>query len=132
QPWHADWITSGMQDDGWTTPGRLTRIRVFATPAMTRARIRYLGLGVLSTTDRPFTAVSNLERWRGLANGGDRVFNIVKVCVPAHGYSDVRLTSSGRSEIYGDPRNEVSALVPRSGSLLLTEIALANETGPAC
>jgi hypothetical protein len=125
-------MTFGLYDDGWTKPGRPARIRVFATRTMTRPRLRYLGLGVLSTTERPFTIASNRQRVHALANGGDRVFNIVAVCVPPHGYSDVRLTSRGRSQIYGDPRNAVSAFTPRFGSVLLTEVAVANEIGPAC
>jgi hypothetical protein len=121
-----------MADDGWTIPGEVARIRIFATPTMTRPRIRYLALGVISTTDRPFTAVSNVQRWDGIANRGDRVYDVVKACVPPHGFTDVRLSSAGRSQIYGDPRNSISAFTPREGGVLLTEVAVANEIGPRC
>jgi hypothetical protein len=133
QPWRAEWTSSGLYDDGWTKPGQIGRIRIFATPTQSQSRIRYLGLGVISTTERPFMVASNRAVLHAVANSGDRVFNVVKACVPAHGHTDVRVTATGSSTIYGDPRDAVTAFsTMREAGVLLTEIALANEIGPRC
>ena len=32
-PWRADWISRGLDDDGWTMPGRAAQLRLFPQPA---------------------------------------------------------------------------------------------------
>jgi len=55
----------------------------------------------------------------------------VSVCVPPRGYADVRLEAPRYSPIYGDPRSEASFVsYARSGGVLLTGVALADETSP--
>jgi hypothetical protein len=59
------------------------------------------------------------------------VSNQLAVCVPPHGYADVRVTAPRYSPIYGDPRSEASFVsYARSGGVLVTGIALADETSP--
>ena len=38
QPWRADWLTTGLYDDGWTKPHAAGHIRVFAYPGQTGRR----------------------------------------------------------------------------------------------
>jgi hypothetical protein len=51
--------------------------------------------------------------------------------VPARGFADVEIHAPRYSPIYGDPRSEASFVsYARSGGVLVTGIALADETGP--
>ena len=136
QPWRADWLTFGLYDDGWTKPARAGTIRVFATPGQKHAEIRYLTLGVrapFGVTARPFTAWSNRTTAHGVANGIDRVINVLKVCVPARGFSDAHVSTPVSSPIgYGQPTTATSFFEQRRAGVLLTEIALADEVGARC
>jgi hypothetical protein len=50
--------------------------------------------------------------------------------VPPRGFADVRVSAPRYSPIYGDPRSESSFVsYARSGGVLITEIALADEVG---
>jgi hypothetical protein len=135
-PWRADWLTSGLYDDGWTKPHTTAQIRIFSTPTQTTPVIRYLTLGVVSApglSHQPFEVTSNRDRVDAFANDGDRVLAQVKECVPPHGFADVHLTTPVTGEIgYGDPRNALTSAIPRRGGVLLTEIAVADELGPRC
>jgi hypothetical protein len=131
RPWRTDWLTFGLYDDGWTKPGKAS-IRVFAFPHQKGAVMRYLSIGVQApfaphlVSREPFEVLSNAGDWKGLANGGDAVVHQLQVCVPASGFADVRIDTHGRAyESYAD------GLTRRVG-LLVTEVALADEVGPAC
>ncbi len=135
-PWRLDWLTSGLYDDGWTKPGVTARLRLFAAPGQRRARVRFLTLQVWAPSGvarRPFTVVSNLETRHGVASDAGTAFvNAVRVCVPAGGFSDVRLRALGRSSIPGDLRSIADSSSPRVGGVFLALIAEADEVGPAC
>ena len=132
EPWRTDWLTFGLYDDGWTRPKHAAVIRVFAEPGQKGPVTRYLALGVQASwapvlvARRPFQVVSNLQRWRGVANGTNRVENSVAVCVPAHGFTDVHVGTDGRGD-----RTDADQRLRRVG-VLLTEIDLADEVGPPC
>jgi hypothetical protein len=136
QPWRTDWLTSGLYDDGWTKPHTPAQIRIFSTPTQTTSVIRYLTLGVSAApglAHQAFRVTSNRGDVRASAHAGDRVLAQIQACVPAHGFADVRLTTPVAGEIgYGDPRNALTSAIPRRGGVLLTEIAVADELGPAC
>src|SRR5206468_11169268 len=103
EPWRTEWLTFGLSDDGWTLPNRTARVRLFSPPDQKRSVIRTLTLGVQAPTAirrRPFRVVSNRAEVRSVANDRDRVLAVVEVCVPAHGYADVRVTASGHSPTY--------------------------------
>jgi len=132
KPWRAQWLTFGLYDDGWTEPGIVARIRIFAAPEQTEPVVRYLTISVSTATDvdkRAFHLVSNMGDWRGQAVR-ERTSTQVPVCVPARGFADVRLGTRGYSPIYGDPQSSESfSSYARSGGVLVTQIALADETG---
>ena len=51
--------------------------------------------------------------------------------MPARGFADVQIHAPHYSPIYGDPRSEASFVsYARSGGVLVTGIALADETAP--
>jgi hypothetical protein len=133
--WRADWLSFGLDDDGWTRPGRVARIRVFAGPHQDHPLIRTLALWVrapVGVSARPFTVSSDAATWRGQATDAGTAAGSVQLCVPAHGYADVLVRASGASPIYGDMRDQYSYATPRRAGVFLSEIALADELGPAC
>jgi hypothetical protein len=137
QPWRTDWLTFGLSDDGWTSPGRTGRVRVFATPGQKRSEIRTIGVGVIAPNDvasRPFTLTSNQGTIQGTANAVDRVVEEVPVCVPAHGYSDVTLSTPDSSPTYNDPNSYTTFAAPtrRVVGVQVTQVALADEIGGRC
>jgi hypothetical protein len=132
RPWRADWVAFDLYRDGWTIPKVTGTIRVFATPGQTETQRRYLTISVRAPQDvppRPFRFHSNADDWRGETNA-DGTSRQISVCVPPDGYSDIRVDAPRYSPIYGDPRSEPSFVsYARSGGVLITGIALADETG---
>ena len=132
-PWRAQWLTSGLYDDGWTKPHVVGRIRVFAKPGQTTSLKRYLTISVRGPSGsyaRPFHVISNASDWRGRAPVAG-TSNQIAVCVPAQGFADVRVNTRGFAPIYGDLKSSNTfAYYARSGGVLITAIALADETGP--
>ena len=136
EPWHADWLSFGLYDDGWTKPGVAARVRVFPAPGQRGPVTRFVTFQVQPPApigERPFTVSSNLEtRREDATNTHTTLVQSVRVCVPAHGYAEVRLSTPQSSYIPGDQRDEASSEIERQGGLFLNEIALADETGPTC
>jgi hypothetical protein len=132
QPWRTEWMTFGLYDDGWTVPRAVTRIRIFAAPDQTKPAVRYLTISARAPRDigaRIFHVSSNMTDWRGKAveGGTSKQF---PVCVPAHSFADVSLSTRGYTPIYGDPKSEETfASYARSGGVMLTQISLADEMG---
>ncbi len=133
KPWRAAWVSYGMYDDGWTRPHRVARVRLFGEAGQMHPAIRTLTLGVQApNASRPFTVVSNRQTVHATATDGDRVLVAVTACVPARGFTDVRVSTPGASVAYGDPRTAATAVLPRQAGVHLTEIAEADEIGPRC
>jgi hypothetical protein len=68
-PWHANWMTTGLYDDGWTKPGAPAHIRVFAYPGQASAVRRSLTVYVRAPegiSSRRFSLTS--EEWRRRRN----------------------------------------------------------------
>jgi hypothetical protein len=133
KPWRAEWLAFNLYRDGWTVPKVVGTIRVFAAPGQTSATMRFLTVSVRGPQDTPargFHVRSNESDWRGEADRRG-TSNQISVCVPANGYADVQVGTQRYSPIYGDPRSEASFVsYARSGGVLVTGIALADETRP--
>ncbi len=132
-PWRAEWLAFDLYRDGWTVPKIAGTIRVFAAPDQGASTRRFLTISVRGpdgVAPRRFRVSSNASDWRGKADEGG-TSNQISVCVPARGFGDVRIDAPHYSPIYGDPRTETSFVShARSGGVLVTGIALADETGP--
>ncbi|TML15912.1 MAG: glycosyltransferase family 39 protein [Actinobacteria bacterium] len=133
KPWRAEWLALDLYRDGWTVPKMDGRIRVFATPDQTSPTMRFLTISVRGPAGEPprdFQLVSNASDWRAKA-GQQPASKQLAVCVPPHGYADLRVSAPHFSPIYGDPRSDRSfSSYARSGGVLVTGIALADETSP--
>ncbi len=132
RPWRANWLSFDLYRDGWTIPKVVGTIRIFAATGQTSRERRYLTLSLRAPRDVPprgFTVRSNADAWRGEADARGTSKQL-SVCVPPHGFADVRVDVPRYSPIYGDPRSERSFVsYARSGGLLVTGIALADEIG---
>jgi hypothetical protein len=134
RPWRAAWLAFDFYRDGWTVPKAVGKIRVFAAPGQTAATMRFLTISVRGPNDVPprtFRVDSNASSWAAEA-GVQPTSKQISVCVPARGFADVQVHAPRYSPIYGDPRSEASFVsYARSGGVLVTGIALADETA-AC
>jgi len=133
RPWRAEWLTLGLYRDGWTVPRVAGKIRVFAEPGQKGGLLRYVTVSVRAPQDvssRPFEIKTNASDWRGTASDHGTSSQIA-ICVPAGGFADAAVNAPRYSPIYGDPRSEASFVsYARSGGVLVTGIALADETRP--
>jgi hypothetical protein len=134
QPWRADWMTSGLYEDGWTRRGVPAKIKVFAKPGQTTPLKRYVTLAVLAPSYTQHASIdvsSNVDHWRENPLDVETTHQI-SVCVPPHGFAEITITTPARTVTYGDPTTSDSyGKAARIAGLLLTQIALADESG-AC
>jgi hypothetical protein len=132
QPWRADWVTSGLFEDGWTRPGAVARIKVFAKPGQTTPVLRYVTLGVEAPTYTQHAAIdvsSNADHWHEDPLDVETTHQVA-VCVPTKGFAEISIRSPARTKILGDPTTvENYGKAARTAGVLLTQIALADETG---
>ncbi|MBV8080089.1 MAG: glycosyltransferase family 39 protein [Actinobacteria bacterium] len=124
-PWRLSWVTLGAWDDGWTKPGSVTRVRLFPAAGQTHAEIRYVSFimrppgGVVT---RLVSIASNVDVWRGAALQAGPVTARLDVCIPAHGWTEVRLRARGASVLPDGRRVGIS----------LRAVSLSDDVGGAC
>jgi hypothetical protein len=134
-PWRAEWLTSGLYDDGWSRPGRPVRLRVFAVPGQDGAARRLISLHFSppdGVAKLDYAISSNVGLASGSLAAGGEAHEAVEVCVPAGGFADVVLTTPNRSRIPGDLRSREYLQIPREGGLLLQDVSLADEVLGRC
>jgi hypothetical protein len=132
-PWRAQWISFGLYDDGWTKPGVTARFRIFPSPGQTHAEIRVFAFAVHpadGVTSQPVHLVSNLARWSGNASDTGTIVSQLKVCVPASGYTEIRVSTPRSVEIPVE-QSEPSTQ-SRRGGVFFGETALADEVDGRC
>jgi len=135
RPWRLQWLGLGLYDDGWTRPGVTARVRIFPSPGQHVSHMRSLFIAVRAPDDvpkRPVNVVSNLTTWHGVATNGNTVETSISVCVPAHGFTDVRISTPDASTIPGDLRDSSSSAGTRQGGVSLRALSLADEVGAPC
>ncbi|HWB23694.1 MAG TPA: hypothetical protein VG652_12510 [Gaiellaceae bacterium] len=134
QPWRTDWLSFGIYDDGWTRPGVTARIRIFSGRGQQHPEIRTLTLQIHgpNSSQSPYTVVSDTGRQTANATDNATSFARIEVCVPAHGYSDVSVSTPVRASIPGDLSNVQASVSPREGGIEINDIALADEIGGSC
>jgi hypothetical protein len=132
RPWRVDWVAFDLYRDGWTIPKVTGTVRVYAAPGQSAPQRRYLTIYARAPRDvapRPVVFRSNAGEWRDDVDA-DGTSRQLSLCVPPRGFADVRVDAPRYSPIYGDPRTEPSFVsYARSGGVLVTGIALADEVG---
>jgi hypothetical protein len=128
--WRTDWLTMGIDDDGFTIPGKQGTIRVYPFAGQRTPRLRYLTL-VLEAPGAPMggTFRSNDGTWKVdvPANGTQQIQ--VSVCVPPKGYADVTVDPHGEGQVWGDLSSKLNIGIDRERSIWLNRIALGDELG---
>jgi hypothetical protein len=107
--YRLEWSTRGVSADAWTAPGRETRLRLYGNG---RPVLRALVVVLSAASEAPkpisFTLASNRGiRRGGVDPGGARPPVELPVCVPAAGYTDVLMSTSGSAHV---PDGRVLAL----------------------
>jgi hypothetical protein len=132
--WRLSWLTIGLYDDGWTKPGETVRMRIFPTPGQRQAEIRTVSLVIRPPQEvgsRPVTITANGRTIKAVAIATD-TFERVTVCVPAHGYAELRLSTPVSSAIPGDLATLALFNSPRRGGVIIAALSVANEVGGPC
>jgi hypothetical protein len=107
--YRLEWSTIGVSADGWTFPGRETRLRFYGTGRpLKRSLVVVLSAAREAPKPIGFTLASTQGVRRGSVDpGGARPPIDLGVCVPAQGYTDVIMTSTGSARV---PDGRVLAL----------------------
>jgi hypothetical protein len=123
--WRADWVSFGLDDDGFTVPGRTATVRIFPLDGQRRPVRRYVTFHVLAhsarlgvTVDRSTTFVD--------ADQDEDVGTYV--CVPPHGYGTVRVRGDGSTRVWGDLGTRAGIYQSRIRGVQIGRISLADET----
>jgi hypothetical protein len=102
RPYRAIWATRGLDSDGWTRPGRLTTIRIYAQPGSRSQRV-----DVAVTLDSPPEAQTDvlyrLSATSGSIASGTRVVAHAVTCVPQGSHADLALRAGRAATIAGPP-----------------------------
>jgi hypothetical protein len=133
--WRLDWTTSGLYDDGWTKPGIVARVRIFPAPGQREPRLRTLTIAARAPDnipDRDLTITSNAGSWRTQTTNTDTSAGSVPVCVPARGWTEVKIETPDSSYALGSIDSLADSFTSRRVGVGLGEIALADEVGGPC
>ncbi len=132
--WHLSWLTSGLYDDGWTKPGVPMQMRIYPDRGQESPTLRTVALVLrppIGVARRSITLSTPAKTIHVLMHEAD-VTEFVHICVPARGYTQLRLTVNGSSSIPGDGATLSESSLPRRGGVFIASLAEANEIGPPC
>jgi hypothetical protein len=119
--WQADWLTSGLDDDGFTVAGRPVRLLVYPAPGQRGRRLRHVTFQVLALGDEALGSTRMTAR----SEHGVRA----QVCVPPDRPGSIALRPSGSAPVYGDFGTRAGISETRIRSVRIQRIALADELG---
>jgi hypothetical protein len=123
--WQADWISSGLDDDGFTVPGRTATVRVFPLAGQHGPVRRFLTFHVLAHSARLGVTIAGKTTFIDADQDGDiGVF----VCVPQHGFGTVRLHADGSTRVWGDLGTRAGIYRTRIRGVQIGRISMADET----
>lgn len=129
RPYRALWASFGLQQDGWTTPGKAAAIRVYSPGGPNAQRVK-----VSVSLDAPPEAQAPTAFRVGTATGtvppGSRGTAETEVCVPHDGHGDVTVTTARSATIPGPPLDPKPG-PPREVGLVVSGVQLA-PTGTRC
>jgi RNase P/RNase MRP subunit POP5 len=130
RPWRADWTTTGFDDDGWTRPGVVAKIRIYAYPGQdqrVQRRVTVSAFAPSGVSSRPLT-VGDAR----VVAGENEVSVEATVCVPPNGSAALPVRVDGASPVYGNPSTELTVAQPRLGGVQISRIDLSGHVGPSC
>ena len=123
--WQADWVSSGLDDDGFTVPGRVAQVHVYPLAGQRRAVMRFLTFHVLAHSARLGVTIGGTTAFVD----GDHDADVgASVCVPTHGFATVRIRGRGSTRVYGDLGARAGIYQARVRGMQIDRISLADET----
>lgn len=133
RPYRARWASRGLTVDGWTTPGRTARIRLYALPGERTERLRFsvlLDAPPQARRSTPFRITGAETHTAGRAEPGRRTAAEGDVCIPANGHADLALTTGASVRSSAAPLGPVPG-PERLVGLHMSGVA-AQPTGSSC
>ena len=132
RPWRLDWITFGLDDDGFTVPGRRATIRLFPAPGQHGRLMRYVSVQLQSHGAPQGAELSSSTGSRrvDLAAGSDTTAQVT-VCVPPRGHAAISVVPNGAAKVYGDLGVRAGIDESRIRGVQIERISVADETS-AC
>jgi len=129
RPWRVDWMTFGLDDDGFTRPARRAAIRVFPEPDQQRPLMRYAAVEIQAHSARQGAELSsNTGSDRVRLESGAETTAQIKVCVPARGHATVFVRPIGVAQVYGDLGARAGINQSRIRGVQIVRISLLEET----
>jgi hypothetical protein len=131
--WQADWVSGGIDSDGFTFPGKTGTIRVFPAAGQKEPRVRYLTLHLVAPNEPLGAAVrSNMGHWKVDLPANGEADQEVPVCVPADRPGVIGILPHGSAPTFGDLSTKSGIGGTRIRGIWLNRLALADEIGPTC
>ena len=103
RPYRVDWMTRGLDVDGWQRPDRPATLRLFSR--LDRAELVHVDITLDAPPGAParYAIEGGTERRAGRLAAGSAETETIDVCVPARSHADVTLTSTSSARIPGAP-----------------------------
>ncbi len=127
RPYRVDWMTRGLDVDGWQRPDRPATLRLFSR--LDRAELVHVDITLDAPPGAParYAIEGGTERRAGRLAAGSAETETIDVCVPARSHADVTLTSTSSARIPGAPLSfAVGAARPAGARVGPIESALTN------
>jgi hypothetical protein len=124
--WRAAWTTAGLDDDGFTVPGKTAVLRIYPAPDQHGSRRRFVTLRFVAVTDGLRVRVGSAEPV-AIEPGVNRDVP-ASVCVPADRPGLVRMRGLGSGSVYGDLGSTSGLGTTRIRGVQIERISLADET----
>jgi hypothetical protein len=124
--WDAAWTTSGLDDDGFTVPGRTGTLRVYPARGQRRALRRFVTIRFVAVTGGLRVRVGSAPPVP-VAQRANRDVS-TSVCVPATRAASVPIQGLGSGRVYGDLGSPAGIGGSRIRGVQVERISLADET----
>jgi hypothetical protein len=131
RPWRLDWMTFGLDDDGFTVPGRRATIRLFPAPDQRTPLMRYVSVQLQAHGAPQGAQLSSPagDKRVQLDANADTIVQ-VQACVPPRGHATIGLLPSGTARVYGDLGARAGIYESRVRGVQVVRISVADETSP--
>lgn len=123
--WRADWVSRGLDDDGFTVPGRVARVRVYPLTGQRKPTMRFLTFHVLAHSARLGVTIGGKTTFVDADHDADLG---AAVCVPPHGFATVRIRGRGTTGVWGDLGARAGIYQSRIRGMQIDRVSLADET----
>ena len=103
RPYHLDWMTRGLDIDGWDRSGRPATVRVYSGRGSAERVDVAVTLTAPDGASSRYVVETGMARREGTVAAGSSATESVSVCVPAGSFADLTASSTGEKTIPGPP-----------------------------